>query len=85
MVGREKDKDVAVLQLDLPKERLELLRPLQLGSSSNLLVGQKVRCAGHAWVTCAHFGHFWVTTYKWARVCGVRRMGDTLVAVTAVS
>jgi S1-C subfamily serine protease len=42
VVGRDSEKDVAVLLIkDLPKDRV--LRPLKLGSSSNLLVGQRVR------------------------------------------
>jgi hypothetical protein len=42
VVGRDKEKDVAVLKLDLPAEQLQKLRPVILGCSSNLMVGQKV-------------------------------------------
>ena len=44
VVGAEPDKDVAVLQLDMPKAKAATLQPVTLGMSSNLLVGQKVRC-----------------------------------------
>jgi S1-C subfamily serine protease len=43
VVGAEPDKDVAVLQLDMPKAKAATLQPVTLGMSSNLLVGQKVR------------------------------------------
>jgi S1-C subfamily serine protease len=43
VVGAEPDKDVAVLQLDMPKAKAATLQPVTLGTSSNLLVGQKVR------------------------------------------
>lgn len=44
VVGYDEDKDVAVLQIDAPKEEL---RPLPVGSSSDLLVGQKVFAIGN--------------------------------------
>ena len=36
------DKDVAVLQLDMPRDKMDELKPIALGTSTNLLVGQKV-------------------------------------------
>ena len=42
MVGGDADKDVAVLQLDMPREKMDQLKPIALGTSTNLLVGQKV-------------------------------------------
>lgn len=44
VVGYDEDKDVAVLHIDAPKEDL---RPLPVGSSSDLLVGQKVFAIGN--------------------------------------
>lgn len=43
MIGGDPDKDIAVLQLQAPEEKLRELRPITLGTSTNLLVGQKVR------------------------------------------
>ena len=42
VVGGDADKDVAVLQLDMPREKMDALKPIALGTSTNLLVGQKV-------------------------------------------
>jgi S1-C subfamily serine protease len=39
VVGFDQDKDVAVLRVDAPKEKL---RPIPVGVSADLLVGQKV-------------------------------------------
>mmetsp|Transcript_32256 Transcript_32256/g.71381 ORF Transcript_32256/g.71381 Transcript_32256/m.71381 type:complete len:448 (+) Transcript_32256:128-1471(+) len=47
VVGRDVERDVAVLKLDLPADKLSALRPIRLGSSSNLLVGQKVYALGN--------------------------------------
>jgi S1-C subfamily serine protease len=44
VVGYDEDKDVAVLHIDCPEEKL---RPLPVGSSSDLLVGQKVFAIGN--------------------------------------
>ncbi|KAL3698922.1 hypothetical protein R1sor_016944 [Riccia sorocarpa] len=44
VVGYDEDKDVAVLHIDAPEEKL---RPLPVGSSSDLLVGQKVYAIGN--------------------------------------
>ncbi|EIE22079.1 trypsin-like serine protease, partial [Coccomyxa subellipsoidea C-169] len=41
------DKDIAVLQLQAPEEKLRELRPVTLGTSTNLLVGQKVYAIGN--------------------------------------
>ncbi|KAH7851753.1 hypothetical protein Vadar_016157 [Vaccinium darrowii] len=44
VVGFDQDKDVAVLRVDAPKDKL---RPIPLGVSADLLVGQKVYAIGN--------------------------------------
>ncbi|XP_057447456.1 protease Do-like 1, chloroplastic [Lotus japonicus] len=44
VVGFDQDKDVAVLRVDAPKDKL---RPIPVGVSANLLVGQKVYAIGN--------------------------------------
>ncbi|PIA40545.1 hypothetical protein AQUCO_02500330v1 [Aquilegia coerulea] len=44
VVGFDQDKDVAVLHVDAPKDKL---RPLPVGVSADLLVGQKVYAIGN--------------------------------------
>ncbi len=44
LVGFEPDKDLAVLKIDAPKR---LLKPLAVGTSTDLLVGQKVLAIGN--------------------------------------
>lgn len=44
VVGFDEDKDVAVLHIDAPKDKL---RPIPVGTSSDLLVGQKVYAIGN--------------------------------------
>jgi S1-C subfamily serine protease len=44
VVGFDQDKDVAVLRVDAPKEKL---RPIPVGVSVDLLVGQKVYASGN--------------------------------------
>lgn len=44
IVGYDEDKDVAVLHIDAPEEEL---RPLPVGTSYDLLVGQKVFAIGN--------------------------------------
>lgn len=44
IVGRAPDKDLAILKIEAPAEKL---RPLALGTSSNLQVGQKVFAIGN--------------------------------------
>ncbi|KAG0632450.1 hypothetical protein M758_1G329600 [Ceratodon purpureus] len=44
VVGYDEDKDVAVLHIDAPEDKL---RPLPVGSSYDLLVGQKVYAIGN--------------------------------------
>jgi S1-C subfamily serine protease len=44
VVGVSRDKDMAVLKIDAPKDKLV---PLELGSSSNLQVGQTVMAIGN--------------------------------------
>jgi len=44
VVGQEWDKDIAVLKIDVPSERL---KPLTIGTSNDLLVGQKVLAIGN--------------------------------------
>lgn len=46
VVGYDEDKDVAVLRLNTNGEKLDL-RPISLGSSSELMVGQKVFAIGN--------------------------------------
>lgn len=46
-IGGDPDKDVAVLQLQCPPEKQEELVPITVGSSANLLVGQKVFALGN--------------------------------------
>ncbi|CAL8461626.1 g1157 [Coccomyxa elongata] len=47
VIGGDPDKDIAVLQLQAPEEKLRELRPITLGTSTNLLVGQKVYAIGN--------------------------------------
>lgn len=42
VVGADPDKDVAVLQLDMPSSKASELQPVSVGASSGLMVGQKV-------------------------------------------
>jgi S1-C subfamily serine protease len=44
VVGRAPDKDLAVLRIDAPREKL---KPIRIGTSSNLLVGQSVCAIGN--------------------------------------
>ena len=44
VIGFDEDKDVAVLKIEAPPEKL---RPMPVGSSSDLLVGQKVFAIGN--------------------------------------
>eukprot|EP00250_Pteridium_aquilinum_P013286 c21252_g2_i2 orf=448-1470(+) len=44
VVGFDRDKDVAVLHIDAPQSKL---RPIPVGSSADLLVGQKVYAIGN--------------------------------------
>lgn len=44
VVGFDQDKDVAVLRVDAPKDKL---RPIPVGVSADLLVGQKVFAIGN--------------------------------------
>ena len=47
VIGGDPDKDVAVLQLQCPPEKFKDLKPVELGTSANLLVGQKVFAIGN--------------------------------------
>ena len=51
VVGFDQDKDVAVLRVDAPKDKL---RPLPIGISADLLVGQKVYAIGNPVSTCLY-------------------------------
>lgn len=42
VIGGDPDKDIAVLQLQAPEEKLAELKPISIGTSTNLQVGQKV-------------------------------------------
>lgn len=44
VVGYDQDKDVAVLRIKAPKDKL---RPIPVGVSADLLVGQKVFAIGN--------------------------------------
>ena len=46
LTGGDPDKDIAVLQLECETSKIEELKPISLGQSSNLLVGQKVYAIG---------------------------------------
>ena len=43
VIGGDPDKDIAVLQLLAPEEKLAELKPISIGTSTNLQVGQKVQ------------------------------------------
>lgn len=47
VVGFDPDKDVAVLKLEVPADKQAALKPVTLGSSGDLLVGQKVFALGN--------------------------------------
>eukprot|EP00887_Chlorella_sp_A99_P005565 scaffold1.g5565.t1 len=47
IIGGDVSKDIAVLQLEAPKEVLAQLKPITLGASSNLAVGQRVYAIGN--------------------------------------
>eukprot|EP00803_Ostreobium_quekettii_P005014 evm.model.scf_4818.1 EVM.evm.TU.scf_4818.1 scf_4818:151-3522(+) len=47
IVGGDPDKDIAVLRLDSPPDVARKLKPTTLGTSANLLVGQKVYAIGN--------------------------------------
>lgn len=47
VIGGDRAKDVAVLQIEAPKEAVDKLKPITLGQSSNLLVGQRVYAIGN--------------------------------------
>ena len=47
VIGGDPDKDVAVLELQAPPEKLAELKPVALGSSANLMVGQRVFAIGN--------------------------------------
>ena len=47
LVGGDPDKDIAVLQLECETSKIEEFKPISLGQSSNLLVGQKVYAIGN--------------------------------------
>ena len=49
VVGFDQDKDVAVLSIKAPKDKL---RPLPVGVSADLLVGQKVYAIGNPVSAC---------------------------------
>lgn len=55
IVGFDQDKDVAVLRIDAPKDKL---RPIPVGISADLLVGQKVFAIGNPVSILALIFHF---------------------------
>jgi S1-C subfamily serine protease len=54
-VGFDQDKDVAVLRIDAPKDKL---RPIPVGISADLLVGQKVFAIGNPVCNFSSFQSF---------------------------
>lgn len=63
-IGGDPDKDIAVLQLQAPEEKLAELKPISIGTSTNLQVGQKVgqqksptRALQHALPLCLDTQH----------------------------
>lgn len=46
VIGTDSDKDIAVLDIERPKD-ISIVKPLKIGSSSDLLVGQKVYAIGN--------------------------------------
>lgn len=51
VVGFDQDKDVAVLRVNAPKDKL---RPIPIGVSADLLVGQKVYAIGNPVSACLY-------------------------------
>ncbi|KAL3146385.1 hypothetical protein ABBQ32_003070 [Trebouxia sp. C0010 RCD-2024] len=47
LIGGDPDKDIAVLQLECETSKMQETKPISLGQSSNLLVGQKVYAIGN--------------------------------------
>lgn len=47
LVGADPDKDTAVLKLEIPADKAKELKPVALGNSANLYVGQKVYALGN--------------------------------------
>ena len=56
MIGADPYSDVAVLQVELPEKRKQMLRPLARGKSAGLRVGQEVYAIGnpHLEPKCMH-------------------------------
>ncbi len=57
VVGYDADKDTAVLKLEIPPEKAAELRPVTVGNSAGLLVGQKVLAIGERTLVCTATGH----------------------------
>jgi S1-C subfamily serine protease len=47
LIGKAVNRDIAVLKLDAPPDKLAALRPINLGTSSDLIVGQNVYAIGN--------------------------------------
>lgn len=47
LVGKAPNRDIAVLKLDAPPEKLASLQPIVVGSSNDLIVGQNVYAIGN--------------------------------------
>ena len=62
-IGGDPDKDIAVLQLLAPEEKLAELKPISIGSSTNLQVGQKVHDS-YAIMTAQHMQISCFLTYS---------------------
>lgn len=52
LVGADPDKDTAVLQLDISPDKARQLKPVTLGASQGLFVGQKVFALGNPVRAC---------------------------------
>lgn len=59
VVGIDGDKDIAVLKLKMPEDvvRKDKLHPVTLGTSSDLLVGQRVYAIGAPHILCLPYNH----------------------------
>jgi S1-C subfamily serine protease len=77
VVGFDPDKDVAVLQLDMPQELKASLQPVSLGSSTGLMVGQRVYAIGEEGLDACALA--WALTVLWHCGCGTTLFGTAVV------
>jgi hypothetical protein len=71
VVGTDPDKDVAVLQLDMPAAKAAQLQPVSVGMSSGLMVGQKVSIWCSSWPssTVSGVSRVWVSSCWVGSLC----------------